>query len=782
MTRALKNICVVAVTLLVVCSSIGAPKKAKMAKPKPKPIGDKPDITLVEPRGIQRGLETRVRLVGTNFIDLTEVKTSNPKLVAKLDGESDEAATEAWINVKPAADLSRGAYDISVVNAKGESAKVKLYVDDIPQAQETKTNSVLKLPVAFWGTLNPMGDLDEVQFEARAGKTITLDVSAKSIGSKADVMITLYDPQGNLVQANNGFDGPDPFIVFDVAKSGRYKVQVKDTTAAGSAEHFYRLSLGELPVAVGIYPLSIATNQERDIQLVGYNLGDAKAHVNPTKTGEMDVPVKPENIRARRNFKLLVTDGPELVEMEPNDNASQATRIPVPGTVCGRIYSPSGTDVDLYRFAAKSGQTLVLETDASRRSSPVDTKIEVLYGDGKPVERVQLQAVRNSAITFKDIDSRSPDIRVENWQEMELNQYLYLNGEVCKIFRMPEGPDSGFQLYSTGGKRWNYFDTSGASHALDEPCYIVEAHAPGEKLVANGLPTFRIYYANDDDAERELGTDSRLQFVPPADGEYLVRVTDTRGYSGERFAYRLTVREAHPDFKVTLRETSPTIGPGSGQEFSVGVDRIDGFDDDIVVDFENVPAGFKVSNPITIQAGHLDARGTINAASDAKEPKADDISKIKVTATAKIGGKPVTKTINSFQSIKLGEKSKLIVAVEPYSEGNTNFNARTIADAPVEITIAHGQIIPVWLKVQRNGFNEVTTFTAENLPHGVIIDNIGLNGVLIPAGETHRQIFLKAAKWVPEIDRLFHVQAKQAGSPTSLPVLLKVRRPDLAKH
>ena len=40
------------------------------------------------------------------------------------------------------------------------------------------------------------------------------------------------------------------------------------------------------------------------------------------------------------------------------------------------------------------------------------------------------------------------DVRVENWREMELNELLYMNGEVAKIFRMPEGPDSGFQRES----------------------------------------------------------------------------------------------------------------------------------------------------------------------------------------------------------------------------------------------------------------------------------------------------------------------------------------------
>src|SRR5689334_17878941 len=101
--RALRNIGWICL-LLVACCAVAAPKKAKkMAKPKP--VGDKPDITRFEPRGVQRGIETRVKLVGTNFVDVTEVRTSNAKLVAKLDGESDESSTEAWINVKPSAAL-----------------------------------------------------------------------------------------------------------------------------------------------------------------------------------------------------------------------------------------------------------------------------------------------------------------------------------------------------------------------------------------------------------------------------------------------------------------------------------------------------------------------------------------------------------------------------------------------------------------------------------------------------------------------------------------------------
>jgi hypothetical protein len=75
------------------------------------------------------------------------------------------------------------------------------------------------------------------------------------------------------------------------------------------------------------------------------------------------------------------------------------------------------------------------------------------------------------------------------------------------------------------------------------------------------------------------------------------------------------------------------------------------------------------------------------------------------------------------------------------------------------------------------GHDDLITFTVENLPHGVIVDNIGLNGVLIPKGQNERQIFLTAAKWVPETHRLCYAVESQAGRQTSLPVWLHVRRP-----
>lgn len=749
------------------------------ASPAPKPPTDKPTVTQIEPRGIQRGVETRIKLTGTNLNDLLQLKSANPKLKGELLADTQQD-TEAWISLLTAADLERGSYEFSLANTNGESGIVKVQVDDLPQVSERESEKappVVTFPVGFWGTFNSPGDIDEFEFVAKAGQSLVFDVAAKSLGSKAGAALELFDATGALVASGGGLDGGDALLSFKSPAAGRYRLRLHEPTAAGSPEHFYRVSVGELPVVTGIFPLGITAKIESEVQLIGVNLPpDRTVRLRVDQAGEQEVPIDPERFRSRRDFRVLVQANEQLVETEPNDSLPQAGRMPAPGVVNGRIWAAKGQagDVDLFSFDAKAGENWVIETDAARRGSPIDTKFEVLHQDGRPVERVRLQAVRDSSITFRPIDSNADDLRVENWREMELTQFLYMNGEVGRIFRMPQGPDSGFQLFNRGGKRRCYFDTSGMAHALDEPCYIVEPHPPGAKLVANGLPVFPLYYANDDDGERKLGLDSRVHFTAPVDGTYLIRVSDTRGQGGERFAYRLVIRAAKPDFNLTPAPTLPTVAPGSGQAFVLTADRMDGFDGEIRVDIGGLPQGFVCSTPILIQAGHLTASGTIHAASDAPEPPE---TKLVITATAMVNGQKLTKEVRPAGKIKLGEKPKLLVMLEPDDAANTNFVERPVPDPHLAITIAPGQILPAWIKIKRDGHTDLVTFTVDNLPHGVIVDNIGLNGVLIPKGQDERQIFFSAAKWVEETDRLVYAQAKQAGNPTSLPVWLRVRNP-----
>ena len=197
------------------------------------------------------------------------------------------------------------------------------------------------------------------------------------------------------------------------------------------------------------------------------------------------------------------------------------------------------------------------------------------------------------------------------------------------------------------------------------------------------------------------------------------------------------------------------------------------------MDITNVPPGFTVSTPLVIQAGQTEAKGTLHALAGAIQPNETNTPPVKVTATAMVDGKSVTKDVQRFwqERQKLGDKPKLfVVYMEPAAGAIATDTNSASAPKPFELTIAPGGTVPAWLKVRRNGHDDLITFSVENLPFGIIVDDIGLNGVLIPKGENDRQIFLTSEKWVPETDRLCYAVEGQAGRQTSLPVLLHVRK------
>lgn len=555
-----------------------------------------------------------------------------------------------------------------------------------------------------------------------------------------------------------------------------------------------RNNLTAIPTSVAFSPHSRPGFRD---MLVGYSNGNQEqfqiSENNTVQKDKQSGPVTPtEKYRRSRNVAKTI----RIKEQEPNNLPKQATVLNSLAVISsGVIHSPKKNqpDVDLYRFESKAGDEWLIETNAARKKSKLDSKIEILNAKGEQIPRILLRAVRDSYFTFRGKDSNIlNDYRIHNWQEMELNEYLYANGEVVKLWLYPRGPDSGFNVYpGSGSKRYTYFGTSPITHALHEPCYIVEPHPIGAEFPPNGLPVFTVYYENNDDSRRELGDDSRLIFKAPKAGIYYVRVSDVRGFQGKDFHYELTVRPRKPDFKVSLNEANPKVNAGSGKEFEVVAQRLDGFDGPIQVDISEIPSGFHVTSPVTIQAGHDRAYGVITADAVpdttgplvAPRPTHEKYHPVKVTATAVIAGKKQTYDVNSLGYVQRLKKPKLIIRIVKMDTNQLSFagnNLAEIPDKPLELTIHPGETITAKVLLLRNGYKGVVGFGREyagrNLPHGVYVDNIGLNGLLLLDDQNERTFYLTAAKWVPETTRLFHIQAAQDGKQTSIPVLLHVKR------
>ncbi len=465
----------------------------------------------------------------------------------------------------------------------------------------------------------------------------------------------------------------------------------------------------------------------------------------------------------------------QIVEREPNDSPETAQEISLPGEVRGKMGVPG--DRDLFRFHASAGEELTLAVNAARAGSKLDSRIEVLFADGRPVEQAVLQAVRDSWFTFRGKDSETADdFRLHNWTEMELDQYLYAEGEVVRLWLYPRGPDSGFKVYPGAGKQNTAFSTTALTHAVNAPCYIVVPSAANSRPVPNGQPVFRLNYENDDDPTRKWGADSLLLFTAPKDGEYLARLTDVRGFGGEtNFHYSLQVRERRPDFTVAIEGLNPKVSPGSGLEIRFTASRTEGFEGPIRLHIANLPAGFTSSTPLEIEAGQEIAIATLHAAKDAKPADETADQAVRVTASATLAGREVTRELGTLGDLQLGASPKVTVAILP---GNDPTAVKDLPGQPLEFSIRPGQTLSARVRAVRNDFEGRIELGNEdsgrNLPHGVYVDNIGLNGLLIVEGQSEREFFITASPIAKPCVRQFHLRTTADGNQVSMPVTLRV--------
>src|SRR5581483_3789960 len=283
-------------------------------------------------------------------------------------------------------------------------------------------------------------------------------------------------------------------------------------------------------------------------------------------------------------------------------------------------------------------QRLVVEVLARRAGSPVDSVIEIQDAAGKPLPRALLRATATTYTTFRDHDASGPGIRLDTWNELAMDDYLFVSGELMRILDLPKNPDDDCQFYQVAGQRVGYLGTTPTHHSFGSPMYKVEIHPTGTTFPPNGLPVFPIYWRNDDGGPG-YGKDSFLLFDPPADGTYQVRVTDARGSSGPAHAYRVTVRPPRPDFAVKFTPTAPAVWRGGAVPISVTATRTDGFDGPIRVRLDGLPPGFHA--PEAVIEGNLTTTAfALFADAAASVPPS---TRLRLVATAAVGGREVVR-------------------------------------------------------------------------------------------------------------------------------------------
>src|SRR5262249_33568112 len=142
---------------------------------------------------------------------------------------------------------------------------------------------------------------------------------------------------------------------------------------------------------------------------------------------------------ALNRLKLALGDESEVDSNGANTSAAKAQLIRLPVTVNGRIAS-SKTE-DYYRFHAAKGQHLLVEVNAGRLGSQLDTFVEVLDAQARPIERAVARPVLQTFTTLSERDSSGSGLRLLSWTGMDVGDYVLAGGELIRIAVLPKGPD-----------------------------------------------------------------------------------------------------------------------------------------------------------------------------------------------------------------------------------------------------------------------------------------------------------------------------------------------------
>ncbi|MBP6820468.1 MAG: pre-peptidase C-terminal domain-containing protein [Acidobacteria bacterium] len=730
-----------------------------------------PYITTTSPMGGQRGTTVTFTVDGYNLTDASEVIWSKPGIASKIMLNS-ELVREPHRRSSPTATLIvdkstkhrltieavisseaiLGYYTFRIRTPLGTTNSGRIIVGALPEVAEREEMNFaeaqsITLPSTVVGDLQRKGDADQFKFTAKAGQTIVFEVVASMLNSRLDSVLTLFDDQGAQLATNNdNGTSRDSLLGYTFKQDGEYVIRISDLERQGQMGAYgYRLNIGELAYLTHAFPLGVKADTRAELSAFGFNLPDQKATVMPQKkTGWNDsaaLMISSDKGQSFNTLRLGIGSHPEMTEQAEPTSVTSPQSVNWPVTINGRIWNEANHPVsssprlpvsDYFRFKARKGQQLVLEIGAQRFGSPLDAVIEVLDTNGNPIPRIVARCLLETQMTLNDRDSASRGVRISHWNGIYVNDTLMLGNELVQVEVLPKTPDEDISFKSFQGQRLTYEGTTGEAHANGSTLYKVSLHAPGTKLPVNGLPVVTFYNRNDDGGPM-YGKDSKLNFTAPEDGEYIVRISDVRGQQGERYAYRLTIHEPEPDFVLFADPENPNVPAGSSLPINVTAYRNDGFDGAIRVKLLDLPAGFTASEGV-IAPGQTSTVVMISAAANATGS-----FPLRVQASATIDGKQIVRELKTDERIA-------VVSVAPQPE-------LLVWTDPQQIILEPGGKATISIRVKRErGFAGRIPFDIRNLPHGIIVTDVGLNGVLITEEETTQRFTLSAESWVKPME------------------------------
>jgi hypothetical protein len=378
-------------------------------------------------------------LTGTNLTNATAVVASFPGKATVVEPTKDP--TKLKVKFEVPAGTPTGMYSFRVATEAGPSNLRPFIVDPLPVVPEKDGNTrkdtpqAVEVPCVVIGTAaQESGDF--FKFKAGAGQTLTLEALGRRIGSPIDPVIILYDAKGNELPGLWADDTPglqtDARVTHTFPTAGEYIVEIRDTTYRGGADYAYRLRIGPFAGATSAFPLAVERGRKAEVGFAGPN-ADALAKV-PVAAGvdsEVVYVVPPGKV-AGWPVAVRVSDHPESLEQEPNNEAKQANPIPVPGGISARFAEKN--DIDFYKFAGKKGQKVVVQALSYELNLPTEVYLRILDAQGKELMKSNPQT---AGVRLEFTPTADGDV----FLACEQNNYAFGPNEIYHLSVKPAAAD-----------------------------------------------------------------------------------------------------------------------------------------------------------------------------------------------------------------------------------------------------------------------------------------------------------------------------------------------------
>ncbi len=545
------------------------------------------------PAAAQVGAEVEVQIAGVDLEGVDAAWFSHPGLSAKL-------VKEKIFGIKAEPGVPEGVYDMRLVGTNGVSNPRAIYVGQgstVPKAGECSREKPMDLPAkgAVQGA-TVAGGRDHYRFQARKGQRLTVRCQARELDSKMTPVFFVMDPTGRKLRGNERC----AFLDFEAPQDGAYLVAVQDLAFGGGPDFYYRLTVDESPVLVAVLPSAVEAGKANRLVLLGRGFKGGRPSASKSADGrsleeldiQLDVPANPGTGGA---------DGPVAT-------------------------ASSGLRTFSYRYRTESGA-----------SNPVE--LAVVEGPVLSVKPVTEAAPAPGAavLSFPGAASGLFEKRLQG---------------VPLDFEAKKGDVLVAEVFS---QRLGFGSANSFLRLTKDGTHLAEAYGPDLNAGGPRLST--------------LHNDAALRFEVKEDGKHTLFLSDLSGVArpGLGAAYSLVLRRAKPGFGLVAATEPPiekaddrllqprgaVLRAGGTAALRVLALRTDGFDKEILLSAEGLPAGVSCA-PTRIPAGKNE--GVLLLLTEAGASR--NVSQVRITGRSEDG---------KIQSVARGATARWVVP--DYSTG-----------------------------------------------------------------------------------------------------------------